>query len=189
MTAGNILSAIKYLGDSGDSFLDIENYEKYRFSQEKIDCHHKREITEGKTAQQLIEEGHYVNVPAEDLIFLTHREHVALHMKGEKNPNFGTCGTMFGKHHSDKTKRKIAESLKGKPLSEETKRKIAETLKGTHHSAETKRKLSEAKKGKTHSEESKRKMSESHRGLHWYNNGTKNIRAKVCPAGFNPGRI
>lgn len=49
MTAGNILSAIKYLGDSGDSFLDIENYEKYRFSTEKIECHHRREIDEGKS--------------------------------------------------------------------------------------------------------------------------------------------
>ena len=62
--------------------------------------------------------------------------------------------------HSEETKRKMSESLKGhKPwntgisLSDETRRKISETLKGKpsamkgkHHSEETKRKLSEAKR-------------------------------------------
>lgn len=92
---------------------------------------------------------------------------------------------MKGKHHSEETKRKISESLKGRSLPEETKRKISETLKrkygtgelinpwkGRSHSEETKRKLSKAMsgennpmygrtpwKGKHHSEETKRKMS------------------------------
>lgn len=32
MTKYNISQACKYLGNSGDSFMDIENYEKFRFS-------------------------------------------------------------------------------------------------------------------------------------------------------------
>lgn len=130
MTARNILQAIKYLGTSGDSFLDIENYEKYRFSNEKIDCHHKREISEGKSAQQLMDEGLYYGVPASDLIFLLHSQHLSLHnkcknMSGEKNP-------MFGKHRtfSEETLKKMSDSHKRDNLSTETRRKLSESLRG-----------------------------------------------------------
>lgn len=115
----------------------------------------------------MIDEGRYWGVPASDLIFLTKSEHSILHTEGENNH-------WFGKHHSEETKAKMSESHKGKhrTFSEEHKRKISESLKG-----------------KTLSEERKKKMSESMRILHWYNNGTKTIRAKSCPDGFTPGRI
>lgn len=48
-------------------------------------------------------------------------------------------------------------------------------------SKEAKRKNSEAHKGKHLSEEERNK-------LHWFNDGTKSIRAKTCPEGYVSGR-
>ena len=77
-----------------------------------------------------------LNNSLENLVYLTHSEHTKIHNKGNKN--------MFGKHHSEETKIKISEVIKGerngmfgktpwnkgKTLSEETKLKIRETSKG-----------------------------------------------------------
>ena len=123
---------------------------------------------------------------------------------GEKNPN-------YGKKMSEEQKKKISEAKKGKPtwnkgkqLSEETKKKISDAGKGKrtgennpmygkHHSEESKKKNSEAHKGKPNSAEARRKMSEAHKGklkgMRWFNNGEKCVRAKECPPGFIPGRI
>lgn len=66
----------------------------------------------------------------------------------------------LGKHHSDKTKKKISEANKG----------LTPWIKGKKHTEETKKKISEKKKGNKSmlgfkfSEESKKKMSESHKG-------------------------
>ena len=46
--------------------------------------------------------------------------------------------------HSEETKRKMSESLKGRRCSEETRRKLSESGKRRRHSEETKRKMSEA---------------------------------------------
>lgn len=73
----------------------------------------------------------------------------------------------LGKHRSEETKLKIAESLTGHkngPPSDETRAKIAEANTGKHPSAETLQKLSESHKGKTLSDETRRKLSESHKG-------------------------
>ena len=47
--------------------------------------------------------------------------------------------------------------------------------------------------GKKHSEESKKRIGEKSKGrvkgMHWFNNGKINIRAKECPPGFVPGRM
>lgn len=122
-----------------------------------------------------------------------------------------------GKHLSEETKRKMSESHKGKHFSEEHKEKISKTKKGkpsnrkgkklgpfseehkrniseAHKkvSEETKRKMSEAQKGKhlgPSSEEWKKKISEAKKGKHWYNNGAKNIMAKICPEGFVLGKL
>ena len=117
--------------------------------------------------------------------------------------------------HSEETKRKISEALKGKPRSEETKRKLSEAKKGIHlalseerriklsealkgennpnygkHlSEETKRKISEAKKGRRQTEEEKRKQIEAQRGKHWYNNGEINKFCYTCPEGFVSGML
>jgi hypothetical protein len=44
---------------------------------------------------------------------------------------------MYGKHHSEETKKKMSASLKGEK----------HPFYGKHHSEETKKKMSEAKKG------------------------------------------
>jgi len=76
---------------------------------------------------------------------------------------------MFGKKHTEITKRKMSMAKKGKPqrkMSKETKRKISESQKGKKLSDETKRKIGIGHKGKTsgmkgksHLEETKKKIS------------------------------
>lgn len=97
--------------------------------------------------------------------------------KGKNHP-------MYGKHHTEKTKRKMSEAtkgkiftkehcrniskaLKGRKLSEEHRKKVSESLKGKHRnfSEEHKRNISESSKGKILSEEHKRKISENHIGM------------------------
>lgn len=87
----------------------------------------------------------------------------------------------------------ISKAQKGKRYSEESKKKMAEANKGKHFSEEHKKKISEARKGKKFSEETKKKMSDARKGrlkgMRWFNNGEKCVRAKECPPGFVPGRI
>lgn len=63
----------------------IENYMQARFDEEnKWELHHRRETDENKSRQQLIDEGRYYDVEAEELIFLTREEHNKLHHTGKK---------------------------------------------------------------------------------------------------------
>ena len=94
-----------------------------------------------------------------------------------------------GYKHTEESKRKISEALKGennpnygKTLSKETRKKISETLKGENHqmygkthSEETKKKMSEALKGennpmlgKKHSKEARKKISEAQNTTGFY---------------------
>ena len=181
---------------------NIENYEKAKADNfEGWDCHHRLEThnSDGErrtvdiTKKELIALGMYYNRPASELIFLTVSEHMLLHNECEHNP-------MYGKKHSDESKKKMSEAKKGKKLSEETRNKMSEAHKGKHagennsmygkhHTEESKKKMSEAKKGKHHSEETKKRLSEAKKGMHWYNNGKISKRAKECPPGFVPGMI
>jgi hypothetical protein len=86
----------------------IENFDKVWEDQingvvfnQKWVIHHRREITEGKTKDQLIEEGNYYIVPPNELIYLTSSEHTTL-------------------HNLDRTKRGILP-MKGKRHTEEWK--------------------------------------------------------------------
>jgi len=76
---------------------------------------------------------------------------------------------LYGKTHSEETRKKVSEALQGeknhfygKTHSEETIRKISEAKKNP--SKETRRKMSEAKKGRTASEETRKKLSKAHKG-------------------------
>lgn len=55
------------------------------------------------------------------------------HLKGWVNKISGKNHPMFGKHHSDETKKKISLIHKGKKISEETKLKISEANKGINN--------------------------------------------------------
>lgn len=77
---------------------------------------------------------------------------------------------MYGKHHSEETKRKIGLASKNRKHLEETKRKISKSLSGEnsphygkHMSEEHKRKIGLANKGKKLSEEHKKKLIEGRR--------------------------
>lgn len=158
----------------------IENYEKAKADNFKgWDCHHRLELiaTGGVcdvTAQDLIDWNLYFDRPADELIFLTRKEHNSLHGKVKhvsEETKRKISETLKGHTVSEEIRKKISESGKGRKLSEEHRRKLLEAIKGKHHSEEWNRKISEAKKGKPRSEECKRKLSEAHKGQrkgqHW----------------------
>lgn len=105
---------------------NIENYDKAINSSEIWDCHHRMEThrRNGKervtrlSRQDLKNWNIYYNRPADELVFLPHKEHTTLHNTGRK--------------YSEETKRKISEANKGRAFSEEHKRKLLEANKGTH---------------------------------------------------------
>ena len=175
----------------------IENYEKAKKDNfVGWECHHRLEThtPDGKRREfdisykELIALGMYYSRPAEELIFLTTREHNAFKK---------------GKHHSDETRRKLKgnKNALGHCVSEETRRKMREAKKGKPKSEEHKKKIGEAQKGNKYalghcvSEETKKKMREASKGntntkgKHWYNNGKINTMAKECPPGFVPGQL
>ena len=169
-------------------YKNIENYDKAAADNFKSwHCHHRLEThtLDGErrlvdiTQAELKSSGMYYHRPAEELIFLTTREHNAYNK---------------GKPKSEETKKKMSEARKN--MSEETKQKIGEANKGKPKSEETRKKISEAKKGKKFSEEHKKKIGEAQkgkntwtRGRHWYNNGKENKYCYKCPDGFTPGRL
>lgn len=166
-----MIAGDKYLRKICVNYEQVENYE-YAATDEtqKWDLHHRREIDEMKSKQQLIDEGKYFNVEPEELIFLTHGEHRRLH---GTNALAETRNKMSESHKGEKS------NFYGKTHTEETKKKMSESKKGENHPMY----------GKHHSDETRRRMVESHKGKHWYNNGVVNVRARECPEGFVLGRL
>lgn len=144
-------------------YTHIENYDKAMLDTENCwQCHHRLEThnSDGErrlvdiTSSELIALGMYYNRPADELIFLMHKDHAKLH--SEHNDKW----TTLGYKHTDEAKTKISESLKGRkrgPFSEEHKRKLSEAKKGKQSSnkgkhwklsEETKKKISETMKRK-----------------------------------------
>ena len=157
---------------------EVENYEKALADNFKgWECHHRLEThtPDGKRRdvnigyKELKALGLYYNRPAEELIFLTVKEHNAYQK---------------GKHISEEHKKKVSEA-----------NKYNKHALGYHHSEETRKKISEAHKDKPRSEETRNKIGSAVkgntnvRGRHWYNNGKISKRAYECPPGFVPGRI
>ena len=146
----------------------VENYQQAKADDFEGWCmHHRREIKLDGTrvsAKELIDQNLYYGRPASELVFMTNGEHKTLHSAG--------------KHLSEETRKKIAESRKGenhpcfgKHLSEEHRQKMSESLSGENHpffgkhlSEEHCQKIAEAHKGKHLSEEHRRKISESRKG-------------------------
>lgn len=105
---------------------NIENYEKAKKDNFKgWECHHRLEThtSDGErrlvdiTRAELIALGMYYNRPAEELIFLTIKEHYEYRK---------------GKAKSEETRKKMSEVKKGKAKSEETRKKMSESHKGKH---------------------------------------------------------
>ena len=146
----------------------IENYDKAIYDKTQTwDCHHRKESQ--YSADELVDIGEYYDVLASDLIFITHSDHSKLHNKLQDYHN-GNSNPMFGKHHSEETRKKLREARKGKHLGKDN------PFYGKHHSEEYKKRIGAINKVKM-------------KGMRFFNNGKINIRAKECPDGFIPGRI
>ena len=141
-----------------DDISKIENYDKaVADTTQTWDLHHRDEVKVlpsgmevRRSKEELIENGRYWACPANELIFLTHSEHLRLHKQGVKGENH----PRYGKHHSADTRKKMSDARKGEKC----------YLYGKHHSEETLKKISQATKGRKHrpfTEETKRRMSES----------------------------
>lgn len=163
----------------------IENYRTAEAEGFKGWClHHRREIENDgstKTVQELIEKGMYLNIPADELVFMTNEDHRKLH----------------GKHPVKSTAIKISQTR----LQRIANGEIKVDTSGLH-TPEVRAKISIAAKerladkknhpmyGKRQSEESCQKNSLAQRGRHWWNNGVSCKRAKECPGPeWKPGRI
>lgn len=127
---------------------NIENYEEAVSSPEKWVCHHRMEThrRNGKervtrlSTQDLIDWGIYYNRPADELVFMTRSEHSRLHTKDNicspevrLRPNKGKFKNghrCYLKHHSEETKRKLSEAMKGHKVSEETREKYRQAHLG-----------------------------------------------------------
>lgn len=83
------------------------------------------------------------------------------------------------REHTEETKKKISDVLKGKKLSEEHKQKISDAHKGKTFSAEHLKKLSDAKKGHEVSEDTRDKIRQKLIGVHkdkkWKVEGGKRV--------------
>ena len=135
----------------------IENYNKAVTDTTQVwDCHHRLEIQDDikLSKKELIDNRLYYQRPANELIFLTHSDHVKLHNAGKRNP-------MYGKKLSEKARKKV--SLAGIGRIPWNKGKPAWN-KGMQTDKNVCIKLSNAKKGN-----------------HWWNNGYKEIHCKECP--------
>ena len=87
-------------------------------------------------------------------------------IKDSKCINLKPGGKGGSYNPTEKTKRKISNSLKGKP--------------GNKHTEETKKKISKSNKGKKLSEEAKKKLSESRMGKEPWNKGKKGLQVSWC---------
>jgi hypothetical protein len=121
-----------------------------------------------------------------------------------------------GRHLTEEAKEKIREASIGRThtVTKESRIKMSEkakgrpsAFKGRHFTEEQRKKLSESCKGRKAwnkgmkgqvklSDATKEKMSKTrkgmvahNKGLHWYNNGTTNKQAVVCPEGFVSGKL
>lgn len=109
----------------------IENYEiAIADKTQTWECHHKLE--EWFSVKILKSFGWYYDVDPSELIFLTCSEHASLHAKAKTGRKNG----FYGRHHSDETKKKLAESKLheksywfGKKHSDESKKKMSESKK------------------------------------------------------------
>lgn len=70
----------------------------------------------------------------------------------EKRKMFGERNGMFGKHHSEKTKKQISDKLKGRTISEEARKKIGDFHRGKVYGEETRNKISKARQKIRHIE-------------------------------------
>lgn len=177
---------------------EIENYEMALNSLEKYDCHHRLE-TDGEkliSVKELKEKNLYFNRPPKELIFLTHKEHVALHGRLEEHPGHEPWNKGFRYFNNGIVEIQSKECPEGfvsgrLPRSKEWSEKISKSRldNPTPLTDELRKKLRDSHLGYKFSDEHKKKLSLSSKGRKWYNNGVINKFARECPEGFVPGKL
>ena len=90
-----------------------------------------------------------------------------------------TTSKLRGRKWTEAQCQNQSKRLKGRPG----------TNKGRTFSNEWRHNISLGMKGHQTSEETRQRQSESNKGLKWYNDGTKNIKAYSCPEGYVPGML
>jgi len=198
----------------------IKNYELAINDDTQIwDCHHRLEIDEKKSAQQLKNENRYYNRPASELIFLTKSDHWTLHMlnlrdetkilyskrsSGENNPMHGNGykitgdkNGMFGKSIKDFMTNEEYNNWKI-AISNGTRGKN-NPMYGKNHSEETRKRQSKTKKEYwlTHEfdKSTKEKLSDMMKNKIWVNNGINSKRIydeqlqQYLDKGYKLGRL
>lgn len=99
----------------------IENYNKAINDKEQTwHLHHKNEIILNKNHKELKALNLYYERPANELIFLTHKEHISLHLTGRHHSEIsklqiskahkGENNSFYGKQHSEISKQKMREA-------------------------------------------------------------------------------
>lgn len=92
----------------------IENYDQAMADTTQTwHCHHRHEIDWNMTPKELIAIGCYYDVHYSELIFLTPEKHMRLHRTGKVGYWKDKVGHWRGKHHTEETKQKISDALKG----------------------------------------------------------------------------
>jgi hypothetical protein len=82
---------------------------------------------------------------------------------------------MYGKHHSEETKKKISEAQKGRVFSEETRQKMSIAQSGKVYSDEYKQHMSEVLTGRIIPEEARAKLSQSLTGREFSDEHRNNL--------------
>lgn len=102
----------------------IENYDKAIADETQTwDCHHRLEIQgQFRNSAKLMKQcGMYYHIPASQLIFLTHSEHISLHNVGRTTSadtkikmSLSSIGKNKGKVRSDAFKKSLSEKFKNR---------------------------------------------------------------------------
>lgn len=125
---------------------DIKKIENYHFAvndnTQTWICHHKAEIQPDGvlSVKELKERNLYYHRPARELVFLMPSTHSAIHNEHRKpevrkrisDSKMGDKNPMFGKHHSDESKRKMSISKKGMKPTEHNRECCMKAVIGTH---------------------------------------------------------
>ncbi len=105
----------------------------------------------------------------------------------EHKKNIGKANQL--RKHSSETKQKMSFAHTGKIVSSETRDKISKNHKGKIVSKSTRSKMSSSLRGLTRSPEIKEKMAVLGRQKRWWNNGSTQTLAILCPDGWARGRL
>jgi group I intron endonuclease len=90
---------------------------------------------------------------------------------GGDGAGFGPDNILYGKHHSDETRKKMSEAWRGRVISDETRHKMSMAHVGLLHTEEERKKLSEAAKNR--SPEIRKKRSAAQTGPRNHQYGTR----------------